>query len=228
MLDRLDEGLWTVTRPLKVLGAVPMASRMTVARLDDGDGDGLLLHSPVRLDAELRAALDALGPVRHVVAPNRMHHLFCDDYRAAYPGARLHGAPGVAAKRPDLGPLEELGDEPPAAWAGRLDQAVVRGIPMLNEVAFLHRASGTLVLADLAANGGPEDPAALRWWLRLNRAYGRLATPLEVRLLCRDRAAARASLGRVLGWGFDRVVVGHGAVVGRDGGRLAREAFAWA
>jgi hypothetical protein len=226
MLDRLDEGLWTATAPLKVLGMVPMASRMTVIRLA-GEGGGLLVHSPVRLGPELKAVLDALGPVRHVVAPNRMHHLFCGDYRAAYPEARLYGALGLAAKRPDLAPLIELDDAAPEVWAGELDQVVVAGIPTLNEVAFLHRASGTLILTDLLANGGPGDPPALRWWLRLNRAYGGLATPLEVRLLCRDRAAARRSLEEVLGWGFDRVVVGHGAVVGRDGKRLAREAFAW-
>jgi hypothetical protein len=63
--------------------------------------------------------------------------------------------------------------------------------------------------------------------LRLNRAYGGLATPLEVRLMCRDRTAARRSLDRLLGWEFDRVVVGHGAIVEHDGKRLVRQAFAW-
>jgi hypothetical protein len=33
MLDRLDEKLWAVTSPLKVLSLILMASRMTVARL---------------------------------------------------------------------------------------------------------------------------------------------------------------------------------------------------
>ena len=224
MLDLLAEGLWTVTRPFKMLG-LTLASRMTVVRLGDGS---LFLHSPVRLDADLRRALDALGPVRHVVAPNRMHNLFCGDYRAAYPEAHLYGAPGLAGKRPELAFDAELEDTAPAAWAAEIGQALIAGIPMLNEVVFRHRASHTLILTDLAANSGPEDPPALRLWLRLNRAYGRLATPLEVRLLCRDRAAARQSLDRVLGWEFDRVVVGHGAVVERDGKRLAHEAFAWA
>jgi hypothetical protein len=224
MLDHLDEGLWAVTSPLKVLGLIPMASRMTVVRLNDG---GLFVHSPVRLEPKLKAALDALGPTRHVIAPNRMHHLFCGDYRSAYPEARLYGAPGLAEKRPELAPLTQLGDAAPETWAGEIDQLAVAGIPMLNEVAFHHRASGTLILTDLAANGGPDDPAALRWWLRLNRAYGGLATPLEVRLMCRDRTAARRSLDRLLGWEFDRVVVGHGAVIEHDGKRLARQAFAW-
>lgn len=223
MLDRLDDGLWTVARPFKVLG-LTIASRMTIVRLGDG---GLLLHSPVRLDPDLRRELDALGPVRHLIAPNRMHHLFCGDYRAAYPQARLHGAPGLAAKQPQLAPDAELGDAAPQVWAAELDQVLVAGIPTLSEVAFLHRRSGTLILTDLAANGSASEPPALRTWLWLNRAYGRLAAPLEVRLLCRDRAAARRSLASVLEWTFDRVVVNHGAVVTHNGKALVREAFAW-
>jgi hypothetical protein len=224
MLERLDDDLWAATRPFEVMG-LTLAARMTVIRLEDG---GLLLHSPARLDPGLRQALNGLGPVRHLVAPNRMHHLFCGAYRAAYPEARLWGAPGLATKRRDLAFDGELGDTAPAAWAGELDQAFVPGIPTLNEVAFLHRRSGTLILTDLAANGSAADPWPLRLWLRLNGAYGRLRTPLEVRLLCRDRAAARRGLERVLGWAFARVVVGHGAVVASGGRAAAKAAFAWA
>jgi hypothetical protein len=126
MLDHLDEGLWAVTSPLKVLGLIPMASRMTVVRLNDG---GLFVHSPVRLEPKLKAALDALGPTRHVIAPNRMHHLFCGDYRSAYPEARLYGAPGLAEKRPELAPLTQLGDAAPETWAGEIDQPRSRCCP---------------------------------------------------------------------------------------------------
>ena len=226
MLDRLDDGIWAVTAPLKAMGVIPMTSRMTVIRLRD-DG-GLLVHSPVKMSPTLHRELTALGPVRHVVAPNRMHHMFCGDYRAAYPEARIYGAPGVAMKRPDLALEAELGDAAPEAWAGEVDQEVVGGIPILNEVAFLHRASGTLVVTDTAANGTADDPLAVRLWSRLNGVYGRLATPREIRLMCRDRKAARRSFDTILGWDFDRVVVGHGAVVAAGGKARAREAFAWA
>lgn len=226
MLDRLDEGIWAVTAPLKAMGVIPMISRMTVIRLRDGS---LLVHSPVKMGPGLHRELTALGPVRHVVAPNRMHHMFGGDYRAAYPEARIYGAPGVAKKRPDL-PLDggELSDAAPEAWAGEVDQVLVGGIPILNEVAFLHRASGSLIVTDTAANGTADDPLALRLWSRLNGVYGRLATPREIRLMCRDRMATRRSFDKVLAWDFDRVVVGHGAVVASGGKALASRAFAWA
>ena len=72
---------------------------MTCIRLDDGS---LFVHSPVKLDAELRKAVDERGPVRAVVAPNRFHHLFVGEWAAAYPDASVYGAPGLEEKRPDL------------------------------------------------------------------------------------------------------------------------------
>lgn len=223
MLNQLDGGIWTITRRFRRAG-LSFASRMTVIRLADAS---LWVHSPVRLTPDLREALDALGPVLHVVAPNRLHHMFCADYGRAYAAASLWCAPGLAAKRKDLRFRAELGDAAPDAWAGQVDQAVVAGFPLLNEVAFLHRSTGTLILTDLVANGSRDDPAPLRLWLRLNDAYGEPGTTRLVRRLCRDRTAARHSIDAVLGWDFDRVVVGHGAIVLHYGKRTIRTAFAW-
>jgi hypothetical protein len=89
--------LWFVgRRALKLpvgLGRLPC--RITIIRLADG---ALFLHSPIRLDAPIRMALEELGPIRVIVAPSKAHHLFVADYVKAYPDARLHGAPGLAEK----------------------------------------------------------------------------------------------------------------------------------
>jgi hypothetical protein len=122
---------------------------MTVVRLSDG---GLFLHSPIRLDGGLRAELDGLGEVRALVAPNKAHHLFADDCRAAYPNAKLYAAPGLPEKRKDLKFDGLLADEPRIEWRGDLEQQRIRGMPMLNEVAFFHPSSRTLILTDLVFN----------------------------------------------------------------------------
>ena len=89
-LTQLAPDLWVATRPLPlVVGDI--GTRMTVIRLRDGS---LFLHSPVKLDAETRAALDAIGPVRAVVAPSLVHHFYVGDYGTAYPQATLYAAPG--------------------------------------------------------------------------------------------------------------------------------------
>lgn len=106
-LERLADDLWVAERPQSFYG-LPVGTRMTVMRLSGGR---LLLHSPVALDAELRAELDALGQVLYAVAPNRVHHLYAGYVAKLYPQARLWVAPGLERKRPDLSFVAVLGDE---------------------------------------------------------------------------------------------------------------------
>lgn len=221
-LTPLAPDLWVATRPLP-LAVGDVGTRMTVVRLRDG---GLWLHSPVRLDAATRAALDALGPVRAVLAPSKVHHFFVGDYRAAYPAARLYAAPGLPEKRRDLAFDAVLDDEPPASWPGDLEPYLFRGAPLMNEVVCFHPATRTLVLTDLAFNvvRPMRGRARLFCWLAGARGFG----PHRVARACiRDRAAARASLQRILEWDFDRIVVAHGDVLDTGGHEALRRAFAW-
>jgi hypothetical protein len=197
---------------------------MTVMRLADGS---LLLHSPVSLDPELRRELDALGAVRYAVAPNRFHHLYAGEVPKAYPEARLWLAPGVEIKRPDLEFVGLLGDEAPEEWREEVDQVFFRGRPFENEVAFLHRPSGTLVLCDLAFNFGPRAPFATRLLTRLIGGYERFGPTRLDPLLIRDRPAARLSLENILAWDFDRVVIAHGEVLEAGGPAALRAGYDW-
>ena len=219
----LAADLWVVERPQRFYG-LEVGTRMTVIRLADGS---VLLHSPVALDARLRAELDAIGPVRFVVAPNRVHHLYAGRVGETYPGARLWVAPGLERKRPDLVYVAVLGDEAPAEWRGQVDQVFFRGRPYENEVVFFHRASRTLVLCDLAFNFGPRAALPTRWLMRLIRSYGRFGPSTLDPWLIRDRAAARASLERILSWDFDRVVVAHGDVLEHGGREALRHGYRW-
>ena len=223
MLRRLADDLWVTERPQRFFG-LPVGARMTVIRLSGGR---LLLHSPLPLDAEIRAELDALGRVAYAVAPNRLHHLYAGDVVRAYPDARLWVAPGLPEKRPDLVHAGVLGDEAPVEWRGELEQAFFRGRPYENEVAFFHPATRTLILCDLAFNFGPRDAWPTRVLMSLLRSYGKLGPSKLDPLLIRDRAAARASLDRILAWDFDRVIVAHGDVQESGGYPLMRDGYAW-
>ena len=212
-LRALASDLWVAERPQRFYG-LEVGTRMTVIRLADGS---VLLHSPVTLDQRSCAALDAIGRVRFVVAPNRLHHLYAGDVARTYPGARLWVGPGVERKRPDLVYVAVLDDEAPAEWRGQVDQVFVRGRPYENEVVFFHRASRTLILCDLAFNLGPQAALPTRWLMRLIGSYGRFGPSTLDPWLIRDRAAARASLERILAWDFYRVVVAHGEVLDHGG-----------
>ena len=223
MLHKLAENLWTIERPQRFWG-LEVGCRMTVMRLEDGS---LFLHSPVALDAQLRRELDGLGTVRHAVAPNRFHHLYAGDVARAYPEARLWVAAGVERKRPDLEIAGVLTDDAPGEWKREVDQLYFRGRPFENEVVFLHRASRTLVLCDLAFNFGPTAPIVTRVVLTLVGGYGGFRTTRLDPLLIRDRGAARRSLEQILAWDFDRVVVAHGNVLERGGRDLLRAGYSW-
>jgi hypothetical protein len=197
---------------------------MTIIRLEEGR---LLVHSPVKLDAELRRSIDALGETRAIVAPNRLHHLFIQDYIAAYPEARVYAAHGLPKKRPDLRFDDILSDTPPAEWRGQIEQRLFRGAPPLNEVVFFHPATRTLVLTDLAFNLPMEtarkSPLFSTLW-----DVGHFGPHRFVRLRgIRDWKAARDSVERILRWDFDRIIVSHGDILERGGHEHFAGAFAF-
>lgn len=225
LLRTLAPDLWVADRALP-LPVGDIGTRMTVIRLAAG---GLFVHSPVRLDAGTRSALDDIGPVRAVVAPSKVHHFFVGDYSSAYPEARVYGAPGLAEKRRDLSFQGVLSDEPPAEWRGEIEQHVFRGAPAVNEVVFFHPATRTLLLTDLAFNFPASRGAGLRarFFLWLVGAAGRWGPHRLMRLLIRDRAAARGSVEKLLQWNFDRVIVTHGEVLETGGHERVAAAFAF-
>ena len=220
MLTPLAPDLWELDTPLSVLG-MALGHRMTVAKLPDRS---LWLHSPVAYSPALAVELNKLGRVGHIVAPNCVHDTFLEEWFIAYPQARFHGAKDFSKYRPDLKFTDTLGDTPNPAWHSVFDQHLLRGMPRINEVVFHHRASRTLIIADLVFNLGAEMPFLSRVLLRLNDCYCRFGPSRVVRMIIRDRAALRASLDRVLAWDFDRLVVSHGRNLetgGRDALRLA-------
>ena len=197
---------------------------MTVLRLPDRS---LVLHSPVQLDASLSQALRELGPVKWLVGPNKVHHLFLGDYVKAFPDAALCGAPGLAEKRRDLAFQHVLAPQPPPGWPESVKLQLVEGAPQMNEVALLHAPSRTLVLTDLVFNVTRDAPNHARLFHWLVGATGRFGPHRLIRLFIRDRAAARRSLDRILAWDFDRIVMSHGEVLETGGRRLLEQAFAY-
>lgn len=222
-MKRLDQGLWVADQSLRVAG-VDLGARMTVVQLAD---DALLLHSPIQPTTELLGEVRSLGRVAAIVAPNRFHHLFAGAWLEACPGAQLFVASGLETKRADLAIAGVLSDTPDRLWQGTLEQVVLAGIPLTNEVVFFHRASRTLIATDLAFHIGPDHPALTRLLFRLSGAYGRLAPTFLERLLVRDRTSCRAALERILDWPFERVIVAHGTVLESGGRQELARGYAW-
>jgi hypothetical protein len=224
MLREIDMGIWAAEAPQRFLGA-EVGTRMTVIGLADGS---LFVHSPIHLDDDIRAALDRIGPVRHVVAPNRYHHLYAADYHRNYPGAKLFAAPGLETKRRDLHFDAILSDEAPAAWQGQIDQLVFRGFAPLNETVFFHRPSRTVLFTDLLFNMTHADSAWTRVVMSLDGGFGGPGVARTFKLLMRMRKrTVLASVARILRWNFDRMILAHGDIIERGAKTALQNAYSF-
>ncbi|MCP5067136.1 MAG: DUF4336 domain-containing protein, partial [bacterium] len=177
-MQQLHSDLWVTDSPLRFFG-VEIGARMTVIRLP---GPKILLHSPIAPTPELVDEVKALGPVAYIVAPNRFHHLSVGEWAGACPEALVYAAPGLDEKRSDLTISGVLRDEPEPGWTDTVDQLLVNGFALMNEVVFFHRPSSTLIATDLAFNIGASSPPLTRLAFRMSRAYGSLSSTLVERL----------------------------------------------
>lgn len=215
--------LWTLDADLRLPGGFTLPVRTTVVRLPDG---GLWIHSPVRLSDADAQAIEALGPVRHLVAPSLLHHLFLGEAAARWPDATTWGAPGLARKRPDLRIDHTLTDGAPP-WGDALDAVHVAGAPGIAETVFLHRPTRSLICTDLVFHVRTTASWLTPWVLRLTGTWGRLAQSRAWWFAIRDRAAAAAAADRLLAWDFDRVIMAHGEVIDTDAKTRLTRALAW-
>jgi hypothetical protein len=225
-LRQFGPEIWIADGPVTSFHGFAYPTRMAVIRLSDGS---LFVWSPIALSDSLGASVNALGPVRYLVSPNALHHLFLGAWKSAYPEARLYGTPRLCRKRADLGFDAALGDAPEAAWAADIDQVVVHGSFALTEVVFFHRGSGTALVADLIQNF-PRD--WFKGWRGVLARFGGIVapnpgTPSDWRASFLNRGAARASVGKILAWPIERVLIAHGDLPTGDGAAFVRRGFTW-
>ena len=225
------EGLYVVDSLLPgTLGTV-LPVRMTVVRLADG---GLLLHSATRFSAGLRAELERLGPISHLVAPNTAHWMFVKGWQQAVPTAVTWAVPGLRHRRQVRRSLvrldHDLGEQPPNAWGPGFALVPVPGGFGFREVALFHQPSRTLMLADLVLNLEAEKlPRAMRPLLRL---LGVLApdgmAPAYLRwVVKRRRRDAAAAARQMLALAPERVIFAHGRWFDHDGAERLRRSLRW-
>lgn len=230
MLNLLDRDLWFVDGGIVSFFGIDYPTRMAIVRLADG---GLWLWSPIEKTAALEEQVRALGPVRHIVSPNKLHHLFIAEWQAAFPEARVWGTASTIRKFSHIAFAGALGDDPPSDWEGQIDQFHFTNSPFLDEVVFFHRASRTAIIADLCQTFSSAFLAQhWPWWMRAVAKLSRMVEgwgypPVDYRLSFRHRRSARPKIRALIGMGAMHVVVAHGEVVKTDGEAFLRRAFSW-
>ncbi len=221
-LQQVCRDVWEAGHQQKIPMGFTLPGRMVVIRLESGE---VCVYSPGPFDDETAAQVAALGPVTYLLAPNRYHHLYLLPAMERFPEAEVHGAPGLETKRSDVPFSATLGVAAP--WGAELQPVPVDGFPGLSEVVFVHRPSGTLLVADLLFNLRHSAGLLATLYLRLGGAYGKVAQSRMLRLGIRDRPAHAASWLRLLRIPFDRLVPCHGDVVETGAREQVEAALAW-
>ncbi len=226
MLEEFGPSIYVADGPTVSFYGFPYPTRMAVVRLSDSS---VWLWSPVALTDELFDSVNAIGPVSHIVSPNKIHHLFLAEWAERWPEARIYAPPGLAKKRRDLHFDSHLGDEPEPAWAAEMDQVIFRGSLFMEEVVFFHQASRTAIISDLIQRHPEAAMNGLKGMLmRLDSLVGKHgSTPREWRASFLRRGKARIARQKVLGWEPERLLIAHGDCEQTDAKSIIANALNW-
>lgn len=235
VLKPVAEGVWIVDGPVIGFGYLgmefPFPTRMTIARLADG---GLWVHSPTELSPALKSEVDALGRVRYLIAPNRIHYWWMEKWVAAYPDAMTYAAPGVREQARRNGRFADYNADLAAdgeyPWSRDFKMLLVAG-SYLTEAVFFHNATRTLVITDLIQNYEREKIANpfFRVMSRLSGAVdpdGKM--PLDLRsTFFRHRKQMAAAVRTMISWQPQRIIIAHGRWYGENAEAELKRAFRW-
>ncbi|KRQ89413.1 DUF4336 domain-containing protein [Bradyrhizobium valentinum] len=226
MLKEFGQQIWTADGAEVAVAGFHYPTRMAIIGLSD---DSLFIWSPIQLTDGLRAEVDAIGQVRHIVAPNSLHHLFLQEWKRAYPAAKVYAPPGLRRKRADIIFDADLGSAPSADWIEEIDQVPMHGNLITTEVVFFHVKSATVLFTDLIQQI-PADriPGWRAIVAKLDLMTGpEPSVPRKFRVAFANRRAARDSLQRILAWPAEKVLMAHGTPIEENARAYLRRAFGW-
>lgn len=231
VLKPVGSDIWIVDGPEILLSRVglelPFTTRMTVVRLSNG---ALVLHSPVEYSAELHSALEALGSIRFLIAPNSLHYWWIPDWKAQLPEAEVFAVPGLEKRARRQVPVDRLLIDRESPWPDEISLLVVTG-DVLTEAVFFHRLSRTLILTDLIENFELRRIRS-RFFRLLVRLGGSVdpdgKTPIDMQWsFFRSYQTLRKAVRQMIVWAPERVIIAHGRWYESDGVKELRRAFRW-
>ena len=228
--------IYAAERPF-VWNNIDVGGRMAVFRITEGPNKGgLLVHSPVNLDVDLKAELKQLGEVRVIIAPNFEHLKYSSQWAKAYPEAEAWACPGLPERMPEVKWSKEMKTE----TVGDFDlvffdceQNPFTRKAFFNEVVFYYRPLKALFMSDTYWNY-PSDSVSpnyanemdvqvpdfevpgntIAWKFGMDKIY--LPFYKNVMTLGKKKEFA-ACKGKILSFDVDIIVPCHGDVVhGRE------------
>ena len=168
-LQSFGEKIWICDGPRVRMMTIPFSTRMTIVELEPGS---LWVHSPV-VGSFAEAAVEALGTVTHIVAPNKIHSIGVEPWKARYPSAEVWVSPRFLERHPSA-PVDHVIGEAVPSWSDQIETLCFDGSDFFDEVVFFHKPSRSLILTDLIQRHDPDDESA--FWRFVKGKVGVLGT----------------------------------------------------
>ncbi|KZS97447.1 hypothetical protein SISNIDRAFT_450259 [Sistotremastrum niveocremeum HHB9708] len=221
VIREVTSNIWTFSRPFARFGLVPIGGRSTAIKLKGGEV-WVICSTP--LSEETKTAVNNLGPVKYLVAPNIVHNIFLTEWKGQYPEASVIGVAGLPKKKPGLKFDGVYGESPSDTLFGYESEIKACYFPghANHDTAFFHVESRTLLEADLLLNLPAKEQYSKSKTSSKVPLFGTL-NPFDgihkrfVNQLGKDKNAMKRDSTTVAGWDFDRIIPCHGDVIETDG-----------
>ncbi|KAJ3487756.1 hypothetical protein NLI96_g3318 [Meripilus lineatus] len=214
----------TFSRPFtRFFGAFPMGGRSTAIKLTNGD---VWVVASTPLSPETKETVDKMGKVEYILAADLDHHFFLTEWHNAYPDAKMIGVEGLSEKKQAeswkfLGSygVDEAGTR--YGYEDEIEAHYFSGFSK-KDVAWFHKSSQTLIVADLIFNlPATEQYSKSRSSSKLAFFFPRFApdSNFHKNFVWKEGAnkeAMRQDARTVLEWDFQRIIMCHGDVIEVD------------
>ncbi|EJF63626.1 hypothetical protein DICSQDRAFT_101499 [Dichomitus squalens LYAD-421 SS1] len=232
-IREVTKDVWTFSCPFSRFNVFPVGARSTAIKLTNGDV-WVLASSP--LDDTVKNKLKELGPVKWIIGPDAVHHLFLGDFKKEFPEAKLIAVDEAIQKKKKEG-LQFDGawgkDSPDTKYGFEDDIKHCYFSGFKNkDVAFFHPASKTMLEADLLFNLPAREQYSMTGSSGKFPIFGNLnpytwAHKRFAWTLGTDKEAMKRDVKAVAGWDFERIIPCHGDVIEKDGKAAWKEAYKW-
>jgi len=233
VIREVKPGVWIFSRPFLRAPFIPYGGRSTAIKLNDGS---VWLFASTKADEETVTKMKEIGPVKYIVAPDVVHWLNLKDFSQAFPEAKVIGVDGLEVKVPSEVHFSGLyGKDPEGTKYGFEDEIEAQYFSAFEnkDVAFFHKASKTVIEADLLFNFPPTEQYSKSsesgtTWVPL---VGRIAPYSWVHkqlvgALAKDIPTNAKHAKVVDSWDFDTIIPCHGNVVDTNAKEAWRSVWA--
>ena len=234
-MEEFDPNIWIVEGPCVDFFGFPYPTRMVVIRLIDEDNPCSWIWSPVAISDDLAQEVESkAGPVKYIISPNKIHHIFLKEWADKYPDAVVYASPGLETRKVAEGIRFNArfgAEEPQPPFTNEIETVIISGSFLMDEVEFYHKASKTAIICDLIQRHPETSLTGLKGMLmKLDGVAGEYgSTPRDWRFTFWPfgKKELRKARDAILEWKAEKMIIAHGACVVNSASEVIERALNW-